>query len=301
MPGIAIPVWDETAQVPADTYRLRAMEIWGGNDASSRRITVPGLDAAIVSEPFRGEHAGGDLHYLSTCAAGQISRFTLADISGHGAGAGDVAVRLRSLMRKHINTPNPTKFTRALNGEFATLAEGGVFATALITTYFAPTDHFIVCNAGHPRPLIFRASTGRWGLLDHESPGVTMRGAAREVGVGNLPLGIIEGTNYPQFATRLEEGDIIVAYTDALMEAADRAGRQLGEKGLMDIAGTLDTSRPETLRDDIVRAVQRHRDGLPLEDDMTVLVLRHTAENPPPMPLSVRLKTLGKLVGIVKT
>jgi len=301
MPGTAIPVWDDRADAPADAYRLRAMEIWGGNDGTCRRVTVPGLDAAILCRPHAGAREGGDLHFLSTCAAGQISRFTLADISGHGESVGAFALRLRSLIRKHINTPNPTRFTVALNREFASLSERGVFATAIITTYFAPTDHLIVCNAGHPRPFLYRARTGTWDVLDERSPGVRTAGEVREVGVGNLPLGLIEGTAYPQFATRLDEGDVFVTYTDAFTEARDGSGRQLGEPALLGIVRGLDASRPELLRDAIVREVERFGGARAPDDDMTLLVLHHNADDPPPMPLSIRLKTLGKLVGIVRS
>lgn len=284
---------------PADVYRLSAMEIWGGNEARRERVMVPGLDAAIYSRPHREAARGGDLYYLSTCAAGKISRFTIADISGHGEGAGHLSSRLRALIRKHINTPNPTQFTRRLNEEFATLSREGLFATALVTTYFAPSDHLIICNAGHPRPLLFRAADNRWILLDEASPGVVRAAAAREAGVGNLPLGLLEGTDYPQFAIRLHPGDKVIVYTDALIECPSPDGRMLGEQGLLDLVSAIGPAPAEGLRDAILDASDRHRAGAAVDDDATLLVLHHTGEDPPPMKLAVKLKTLGKLVGLV--
>ncbi|MBL9033070.1 MAG: serine/threonine-protein phosphatase [Phycisphaerae bacterium] len=284
---------------PVDIYRLSAMEIWGGSGARRERVKVPGLEADIHCVPHEGAAEGGDLHFLSTCAMGQISRFTIADIAGHGHTAGPLSARLRALIRKHINTPNPTRFTQALNEEFAALSREGLFATALIVTYFAPTDHLIVCNAGHPRPLIRRASRGRWELLDERCDGLVTQDHAKDAGVGNLPLGLLEGTRYPQYATPLEPGDALIAYTDAFIEAADPAGMQLGEQGLLALVQDLDPARPD-LRDEIIRRVDRHRGGAPANDDATLLVLRHTADNPPPLRLSMRLKTLGKLVGVVR-
>jgi serine phosphatase RsbU (regulator of sigma subunit) len=283
---------------PKDVYKVRAHEIWGGNNAAQDRISVPGFDAHLYAIPWQGQ-LGGDLRFVSTCAMGQIVRFTLADIAGHGPEAGEWALRLRSLMRKHINTPNPTKFARALNAEFNRISEAGGFATAIITTYFAPTDHLIACNAGHPRPLLYRARERRWEIFDESAPDVLKPGDARQTGISNLPLGIITPTNYPQFATKLELGDIYISYTDALIEAKSPDGRQLGEQGLMQLVQGLDVTDPARIGPAVLDAIGAHRAGAPSDDDTTLLVLYHNGTNPPD-GVWPRVKALGRLVGIIK-
>ena len=134
-------------------HTLQCMEIWGGSEAIDNTIEVPGIDAWITSTPFNGALRGGDIHYVSMCACGRISRFALADVAGHGDEAAALADRLRSLMRRYINTPDQTNLVRALNREMSAIVSGGAFATAVMASYFPPTDHLIVCNAGHPAPL----------------------------------------------------------------------------------------------------------------------------------------------------
>jgi sigma-B regulation protein RsbU (phosphoserine phosphatase) len=290
-----------TTEQPAhDIHQVRAMELWGGNEGGTDRLSVPGFDAFMYSRPHGGHAAGGDLRFVSTCAAGKIVRFTLADIAGHGQDVSESALRLRSLMRKHMNTPNPTKFARLLNREFAAMSRAGRFATAVISTYFAPTDFLIVCNAGHPRPLLRRIADGKWILFDENAPGVLTRGSGRETGISNLPLGVIDPTNYPQFATRLENGDLFVSYTDALIESKDPAGRELGEEGLRNLVEGLDSSDPARLGTAILDSISRYRGGAPADDDETLLVLRHNATDPPPMPFHMTIKALGHLVGLVR-
>lgn len=283
---------------PRDAHKLGAYEIWGGSEAASDHISVFGFDAWVYSIPWKGGR-GGDLRFVSTCAAGQIIRFTIADISGHGEGAGDTADMLRSLIRKHINTPNPTKFARQLNRECNRLAEAGTFATAIITTYFCPSDHLIVCNAGHPRPLLYRARDRAWTLFDQTSDGVLTPDHARETGVANLPLGIIAPMNYPLFAAPLQPGDLYIAYTDALIEATSPDGRPLGEQGLLEFVRALDPSDPGSLGPRILDEVGRFRAGKPADDDTTLLVLHHTATNPPD-GVWPRIQALGRLVGLIK-
>jgi len=293
------PVYDLDSAPPRDVYKLRAYEIWGGNGATREQMLMPGFDAWLCSRPHAGSASGGDLRFVSACAAGQIIRFTLADLAGHGEEASEFALRLRSLFRKHMNTPNPTKFVRALNAELTRMAQEGRFATAVVQTYFAPTDHFIVCNAGHPRPLLFRARTGEWELFDERSPGVIDEERAAETGIANLPLGILAPTAYPQFATRLEPDDMIVSYTDALIEAVSPEGKQLGEEGLLALVRCLGRGSAEELGGALLSAVADWRGGAAANDDETVLVLRHTASDPPDGAWA-RMRALGRLVGLVK-
>ena len=209
-------------------HALQCMEVWGGNEAIHSAVSVPGIDAWIASDPYEGAADGGDVHYVSMCGGGRTSRFVVADVSGHGAVAGELAGRLRWLMRKYINTPDLTRFARSLNREFSALAQKDRFATALLTTYYAPTDHLIVCNIGHPPPLWFHAKSRTWEVLTHDIP-------QRAATVMNLPLGIIEPTDYAQFAVKLSKGDLVLLYTDSLIESSDAEGNQLGESGLLSL------------------------------------------------------------------
>src|SRR6202044_267183 len=124
--------------------------------------------AWIYSKPFGQAQRGGDVYYVSSCASGRISRLLLADVSGHGKSVASTAADLRTLMRRFVNRLDQTEFVRLLNRQFSELSSAGSFATAIVTTFFAPSRRLIVCNAGHPRPLIYRAAERKWDLLGHE-------------------------------------------------------------------------------------------------------------------------------------
>lgn len=89
---------------------LQCMEIIGGNRATRQTVDAPGLTIWIDSRPLG--KGGGDVHYVSTCGAGYVTRLALADIAGHGDSVDRLAVALRKLMRKHINTLDQTRFAR---------------------------------------------------------------------------------------------------------------------------------------------------------------------------------------------
>lgn len=251
---------------------MQCMEVWGGNAAIDNGVIMPGLDAWVYARPYQQQAAGGDIHYVSSCATGRIIRLLVADVSGHGAEVAEVAVALRTLMRRFINFVDQSKLIRGLNTEFTRLSEMNCFATAVVCTYWSPTDDLVISNAGHPRPLWYRAKTRTWQLLDNKS-------APASEGLSNIPLGIAEPTTYDQMAVRLSSGDLVLIYTDSLIEAKGEDRRQLGEAGLLDIVRTLDPARPDVLIASLLETI-RTKTGVEFGDDVTTLLLRPNSLKP---------------------
>ena len=275
-----------------DTVALQCMEIWGGNSAVESGISIPGVDAWVYSQPFHAQDFGGDVHYVSMCGMGRIGRFMLADVSGHGTGVSALAIELRKLMRKSINRPDQTRIAQGLNRAFGQMSSSSMFATAVIMTYFAPTDQLICCLAGHPRPLWYQSATRQWTLL-----GPSLADTQEFQG---LPLGIILPTEYRQFAVTLNRGDLIVAYTDSLTEAHASDRGPLGEDGLLSVAASIGAGEPARFGHDLIAAVDRGSGGSATtrDDDLTLLVLHHNAIDPKPMSLGHQLRMMIRMMGI---
>jgi sigma-B regulation protein RsbU (phosphoserine phosphatase) len=278
---------------PTNPHRIQCMEILGGNRRVEEWLAVPGIDAWIYSVPHEGGIRGGDIHYISTCGGANLSRFVVADVAGHGDAVGALAGKLRSLMRKYINRVDQTRFVRTLNQEFGELSEDGSFATALLTTFFIPTEHLITCNAGHPAPMWFRAEAGTWELLTCDSGHAVERAA-------NLPLGVIDPTEYQQFAVKLAVGDLVLIYTDALSEARNSQGKMLGEQGLREMLASLAPGEPETLGSRLLAAIDDYRDHQPADDDVTLMLLRRNGAAWPRHTLGDMVRVIGKMVGVLK-
>ncbi len=276
-------------------HTVQCMEVWGGNQPTRSAIAVPGIDAWLSSSPQDGDRRGGDIYFASTCGGGRISRFVIADVSGHGRSVSKLAMQLRRLMKKHVNTLDQTRFARMLNHELRRLASDGHFATAILATYFAPTDHLLVCNAGHPLPLLYRAATGGWGIMKRRQI------AERPTELRNLPFGLVKRTDYVQFAVRLAKGDIVVIYTDALIEARNPHGEFLGREGLLALARQQDTDRPQDLNGALLNAVAKYRGGAPSEDDETLLVLHHNAADPPKQSLVQKSRAMARMLGLTRS
>src|SRR5580658_8319498 len=246
---------------------MQCMEVWGGSQLTTRGVAFGGLDAWVYSKPHGNAERGGDVYYASSCATGRIALLLLADVAGHGQSVASIAADLRTLMRRFVNRLDQTEFIRLLNRQFAEMSKAGTFATALVATFFSPTRRLIISNAGHPRPLLYRASERQWTLLSHD-------GAGTQAKPRNLPLGVLDSAEYEQFDAELEPGDCLLTYTDALIESRDADGEMLGEDGLLRILRLLGDVAPEKLTGALLAEISERFPENLSEDDVTVLVVR---------------------------
>jgi serine phosphatase RsbU (regulator of sigma subunit) len=245
----------------------------------------------VYSKPFGQAKRGGDVYYASSCATGRITRVLLADVSGHGKAVAATAADLRLLMRRFVNCLDQTEFVRLLNRQFAGLSRESVFATAVVGTFFAPTGRLSLCNAGHPRPLVYRATQREWNFLSDEK-------SARSVGPRNLPLGILSISDYDQLDAELQPGDCVVAYSDALIESQDADGEMLGEDGLLRIVRLLgEPDAPRLIATLLAEIADRYPENLS-NDDVTVLVLKAT-DREPSYSFRQKLSALARFCGSV--
>jgi|ERR1700722_1317355 phosphoserine phosphatase RsbU/P len=249
------------------TQHMQCMEVWGGSQITSRGVELAGLDVWVYSKPFGEAQRGGDVYYVSSCASGRISRLLLADVSGHGTSVASMAADLRTLMRRFVNRLDQKEFVRLLNEQFTALSRRGSFSTAVVTTFFAPSRRMTLCNAGHPRPLLFRAGGGRWTLLGHQDN-------PDKKGPRNIPLGIFQLADYEHVDIELDPGDCLVSYTDALIESRDADGEMLGEEGLLRIVNLLGDIPAEKLTASLLHEIgERFPENL-AADDVTLMVVR---------------------------
>jgi serine phosphatase RsbU (regulator of sigma subunit) len=268
------------------------MEIWGGIEPVEKSLATPGLDLWVYSQPFRGEEEGGDVYYVSLCGGGLITRIAVADVSGHGRSVAGFSSSLRAIIRRNINQKSQDRLVRELDRQFAAMAAMRHFATAIVATCLASTDRLSISVAGHPSPLLRRARDGQWSLI--------AQGGGAAGPLANLPLGLDEGSGYANLTLDFAPGDVVVFYTDALIEAADEHGRLLGPEGLLDAARQADLAEatPRRLGVAILEAVENHRQGQPAADDLTLVVARHNAGSPRKLSLAQKIDVYAKVFGL---
>lgn len=249
-----------------DRVAMTCAELWGGNRKTTRSVELPGIAAWVYSNPVDGADVGGDLHYLSVCRHGILSRVALADVSGHGPAVSSMAEALHGLMREHIEEWDQTDFVTALNLAFHGVIDTNTYATAGVLGFYRTLRKLVFTNAGHLPPLWYRRADRAWGWLEH-------LGGAREGRVAGLPVGMIEGTVYRQTVVTVDPFDMLVLYTDGVTEAQDPSGLELGLDRLMGWAQRLPVHSPEAAGTALLDLLGAFRKGPP-RDDETLIVLQ---------------------------
>lgn len=231
-----------------------------------RAPDLPWLEVAAASLP--AAEVGGDYYEFFPLGPGRLAA-VVGDVAGHGLGSGLVLSGLRSclfLLEDELYEPLPVferinKMIRRTSGKRS-------FVTLACAVIDAGEHSVRVVTAGHP-PIL------HWSARDH---------AIEEVGRGSLPL----GTNLPT-AFELEvrpcfPGDLLVLYTDGLIEARDAEGRDYGDLRLTrlvaEVAHGASSRTPPVpvtareMRDAILGDLSNFKGDSEQLDDMTVVVLR---------------------------
>jgi serine phosphatase RsbU (regulator of sigma subunit) len=180
----------------------------------------------------------------------------IADSSGHGLPAAllarDVVTGLRMTVGGDapigptVERLNRVVHRAALSSKFVSLFYGHLQRDGTLE----------YCNAGHNPPLVVH---GR---------------SFRELDRGGSVLGPIPAARYESTRVHLAPGDLLLMYTDGVIE---REGQDQEPFGLERLRGLLTKSAGAGARnivDTILSAASKHGGGYPLEDDMTVVVVR---------------------------
>lgn len=188
----------------------------------------------------------------------------IADISGKGISAALLMASLQSAIRTHVvlqtgTADLPDRISRAvrdINGHLYAQTAADKYATLFYCEFESETRRLTYCNAGHNPPL--------W---------VSKRGIER-LTVGGMAAGLFDEREYEQESVRLEAGDLVVLYTDGVVEAESPSGEMFGEDRLIALFRD-DTYLPaEDIQKLILDAVSEWAGGGDQRDDITVVVLK---------------------------
>jgi len=246
---------------------LSCAEVWGGNRAINAPIRLPGIRGWVYSLPSVGGH-GGDIHYVSLCSSGLMSRFCLADVAGHGETVARVSGDIHVLLRRYMNTADErcvlSELNRRLEG-----SELEHMTTAAAVSYLPPLRLLSVSYAGHPPGWYYRSSQRRWQRL------LAGDGPARKREPVNLPLAVDPHTSFSRRRLRIQPGDRLLLVTDGVLEAPRReTGELFGEEGVAAVLADQRHNSVEELAAALVQALIEHTGDAELShDDVTLLLL----------------------------
>jgi serine phosphatase RsbU (regulator of sigma subunit) len=190
-----------------------------------------------------------------------------ADICGIGHLYWDIASTLRDLMKQHVNSIQQACIVKDVGAGLEAAAHSGGFASLLISTYFAPTRSFSLCNTGHPFPMVYRAKEARWSPL-RQSPTLTIP--------HGVPDGVVHPNEYQQVNTRLDVGDMVLTYSNVLTECRDSVGQIIGQQGVLQRLERMDASAPGQLAEKLLAGLRDEHAENDAADGATIILCQAT-------------------------
>jgi phosphoserine phosphatase RsbU/P len=200
---------------------------------------------------------GGDFYDFVPLSHDRLA-VAVGDASGKGLAAALMISNVQSSLRTaalFVGDDGPGVLS-AVNRQVHASSLEDRYATLFYGVFDGATRRLHYVNAGHHPPMVVRRE-----------------GSISWLRAGGVPVGIFPDSAYAQEAIQLHPCDLILAYTDGVVEAENPAGEQWGAEGLRKMVGESYAQCPEhivrsvfTSMDDFSRGCQT--------DDATVVVLR---------------------------
>lgn len=222
------------------------------------RPLVEGVDMAVEYLPSDpSAPSGGDLYDWQVLPDGDL-HLAVVDVLGHGVSATKDAVTVTHLLRILSLTGCPLADLMKRAEAVLNAQQSGLVATALVARYRPETGHLQIAGAGHPPALVVRDG-----------------GAVEQVSARGIPLGWPGAGSEAVVELVLEPHDMLVLYTDGLIEAT----RDI-IKGLNALEAAAAEMRSLPVSELVAQLVERSLAGSVRRDDSLALVVRRHGDHP---------------------
>jgi len=219
------------------------------------------LELKGVCNPARV--VSGDYYDFMQVSDGALA-FAIGDVAGKGISAALLMATIQSAMRSQLSTSNGSGLHRLSTATMVSNLNQQLYATTSLekyaTFYFAlyneSTHALTYTNAGHLPPMLLRGND----IQTMDSTGTV---------VGAFPFATYEEKTVP-----LEHGDILLAYTDGIVEPENVYGEVFGEDRLKDLLIKHAHADSSELIARTMEAVVQWTGSSELQDDMTMVVAR---------------------------
>jgi phosphoserine phosphatase RsbU/P len=221
---------------------------------------LEGLDLAAICIP--AYETGGD-YYDFIRLDDQRVAITVGDVSGKGFQAAFYMTFIKGVLHALCQEYESTvPILRKANRLFRDNARKGTFISLIFGVINLRKNEFIFSRAGH-NPLFYYRE--KENVIQTIKP-------------NGLAIGMTDGelfeNNINETKLKLEKGDMLILFTDGIVEAVNNRGDQYGDRRLERMIYFHHTKSAEEMVDQIIHDVEKFTDGARQHDDMTLLVIK---------------------------
>jgi len=211
----------------------------------------------IAGATIPATEVGGDYYDIIPLPDGRMA-VAIADVTGHGVGAGILSAMTKSALRSQLqHDSSPVNVLANLNATLYEVSDEKMFVTFAYAVADPARRSIAVATAGHPPALLKRAATGDVEQL-------------RTVSMG---LGIQSGSAYSSLDNAFDRGDILLLYTDGLTEAMNKQQEQFGIERLQEFLRSSRSSPRETCSQ-LISELEKFAGAKTFQDDVSLVCIQ---------------------------
>jgi sigma-B regulation protein RsbU (phosphoserine phosphatase) len=225
---------------------------------------APAAESAVgfVSRYLPTGAVGGDFFHVLPLSATEAGVF-ICDVMGHGVRAALVTAIQRALVEELSGLGRqPGEFLTHINTALLSIlrrTRTPMFASAFYLYLNAATGEIRYANAGHPKPLHLRRSQGKVEVL---SANGARPGSA---------LGVFEQASYTTYQRMIEPGDLVLMFTDGILEVEGANGDYFDQQRLVTAIETRAAMPSEELLDALLTETREYAFKHQFGDDVCLV------------------------------
>ncbi len=217
---------------------------------------IPGTSFAAFFNVAEG--VCGDYFDVIPCRKDRIA-FILADVAGKGMNSLIVMVMIRAIMQLVVNTQKSAATilswtNRGITGKINI----DHFASLVLANYDSERHVFQIASAGNAPVLLYHSENGEIESINEPSD----------------PIGVDKTTEYKDTEIAVKSGDIVLLYTDGLIEAVDAKNRQYGVENIKKILTENASLNAQDISNKIKKNLQDFCGNARQHDDQTLMVVK---------------------------
>ena len=218
---------------------------------------IPSIGALHLAVSFKPvAHLGGDLYDFIRFDDGRVA-IVVGDVSGKGAPAALYGALVSGIIRTRATRKYPpAQMLELVNKSLQQRPIATQYVALTYAIYDPERKQMTFANSGLPYPVHVRA--GREGFLD----------------LAGIPLGLCPGSTYQERTLEFETGDLVVFYTDDIVERMDSGGEEFGLRRLSQIVLQEREQNPEGIIESIEGELERYSSKSSAQDDQTIFVMK---------------------------
>lgn len=220
--------------------------------------SIPDYDLAGQSIP--AQSVGGDYFDYIPIDENRLA-LCLGDVTGKGLPASLLMANLQATIRgQTLAEANAKTCLSRANKLLCLSTDKCNFVTFFYALLNHQTHQLTYANAGHNPPLLF-AADGTHRLLERHG----------------LVLGVRDNISYEEETLILQTGDLLLIYSDGIVEAMNSWQEEFGEDRLIALVRQNREKNAAALAESIVNAVKQHAGRAAQSDDITLMVIKMNA------------------------